>query len=86
MMSNSAWRNGAAVLFLTTLTRARVPIASLPTPENVDYLRTKRDRMGHLIDDLPTTDTTTSATTTSATITGATGNTTTSTRTTETTT
>ena len=28
----------------------RVPLAVHPTPENVRYLRTKRDRMGH---DLP---------------------------------
>jgi len=34
-----------------------VGLVSLPTahnPENVDYLTTKRDRMGHLIDGLPT--------------------------------
>jgi 3,4-dihydroxy 2-butanone 4-phosphate synthase / GTP cyclohydrolase II len=31
----------------------RVPIASVPTPENIEYLRTKRDRMGHLIEGLP---------------------------------
>jgi 3,4-dihydroxy 2-butanone 4-phosphate synthase / GTP cyclohydrolase II len=31
----------------------RVQMASIPTPENLDYLRTKRDRMGHLIEDLP---------------------------------
>ncbi len=27
----------------------RVPIESLPTPFNIDYLRTKRERMGHLL-------------------------------------
>lgn len=35
-----------------------VGLVSLPTahnPENVDYLTTKRDRMGHLIEGLPTT-------------------------------
>ena len=31
----------------------RVQMATYSTPENVRYLRTKRDRMGHLIDDLP---------------------------------
>jgi hypothetical protein len=30
-MSNSAWRNGAATLFLTTFTRTRLPIASVPS-------------------------------------------------------
>ncbi len=30
----------------------RVPLPVRPHPENVRYLRTKRDRMGHLIDDL----------------------------------
>ncbi len=30
----------------------RVPLASQPHPENVRYLRTKRDRMGHLLDEL----------------------------------
>ncbi len=36
-----------------------VGLVSLPTahnPENLDYLTTKRDRMGHLIDNLPPTD------------------------------
>jgi 3,4-dihydroxy 2-butanone 4-phosphate synthase/GTP cyclohydrolase II len=28
----------------------RVPINTIPTPENEAYLRTKRERMGHLID------------------------------------
>ena len=26
----------------------RVPLQSAPNPENIDYLRTKRERMGHL--------------------------------------
>jgi len=30
----------------------RVPLPSQPHPENVRYLRTKRDRMGHLLDEL----------------------------------
>ena len=30
----------------------RVPLAGRPHPENVRYLRTKRDRMGHLLDGL----------------------------------
>jgi 3,4-dihydroxy 2-butanone 4-phosphate synthase/GTP cyclohydrolase II len=28
----------------------RVPLASAPTPDNIAYLRTKRDRLGHLLD------------------------------------
>jgi len=31
----------------------RIPLPTRPTPENLTYLRTKRERMGHLIDDLP---------------------------------
>jgi len=27
-----------------------VPLVPIPTPENIKYLETKRDRMGHLID------------------------------------
>jgi 3,4-dihydroxy 2-butanone 4-phosphate synthase/GTP cyclohydrolase II len=30
----------------------RVPIESAPNPENIDYLRTKRERMGHLFENL----------------------------------
>jgi 3,4-dihydroxy 2-butanone 4-phosphate synthase/GTP cyclohydrolase II len=30
----------------------RVPLELSPTPENIDYLRTKRERMGHLLDGL----------------------------------
>ncbi|MHB1853650.1 MAG: bifunctional 3,4-dihydroxy-2-butanone-4-phosphate synthase/GTP cyclohydrolase II [Acidimicrobiales bacterium] len=30
----------------------RVPLESKPTPENIAYLRTKRDRMGHLLEGL----------------------------------
>jgi 3,4-dihydroxy 2-butanone 4-phosphate synthase/GTP cyclohydrolase II len=30
----------------------RVPLEAAPNPENIEYLRTKRERMGHLIDGL----------------------------------
>ena len=30
----------------------RVPLESVPNPENIKYLRTKRERMGHLLDGL----------------------------------
>jgi 3,4-dihydroxy 2-butanone 4-phosphate synthase/GTP cyclohydrolase II len=30
----------------------RVPLESIPNPENINYLRTKRERMGHLLEGL----------------------------------
>ena len=30
----------------------RVPVETIPNPENLEYLRTKRERMGHLLDGL----------------------------------
>jgi 3,4-dihydroxy 2-butanone 4-phosphate synthase / GTP cyclohydrolase II len=32
---------------------ARVPIETKPTPQNIEYLRTKREKLGHLLDGLP---------------------------------
>jgi GTP cyclohydrolase II len=31
-----------------------VPVTSTPNPENIEYLRTKQERMGHLLGDLDT--------------------------------
>jgi 3,4-dihydroxy 2-butanone 4-phosphate synthase/GTP cyclohydrolase II len=30
----------------------RVPLQSVPTPENIRYLRTKQQRLGHLLEGL----------------------------------
>ncbi|MEP6972554.1 MAG: bifunctional 3,4-dihydroxy-2-butanone-4-phosphate synthase/GTP cyclohydrolase II [Actinomycetota bacterium] len=32
---------------------ARVPIETEPTPQNIEYLRTKREKLGHLLEGLP---------------------------------
>jgi 3,4-dihydroxy 2-butanone 4-phosphate synthase/GTP cyclohydrolase II len=34
---------------------ARIPIETEPTPQNIEYLRTKREKMGHLLERLPET-------------------------------
>ena len=34
----------------------RIPIETQPTPQNVNYLRAKREKMGHLLDGLPAED------------------------------
>lgn len=34
----------------------RVPLQSDPNPENIRYLETKRDKMGHLLDSLQAID------------------------------
>jgi len=31
----------------------RIPLETEPTPENIGYLRTKREKMGHLLDVVP---------------------------------
>jgi 3,4-dihydroxy 2-butanone 4-phosphate synthase/GTP cyclohydrolase II len=48
LTNNPAKYGGLAGYGLTVEERVPTPVAT--TPENVDYLRTKRDRMGHLID------------------------------------
>ncbi len=52
LTNNPAKYGGLAGYGLSVEERVPTPVAT--TPENVDYLRTKRDRMGHLID-LPET-------------------------------
>jgi 3,4-dihydroxy 2-butanone 4-phosphate synthase/GTP cyclohydrolase II len=53
MTNNPAKYGGLAGYGLSVV--ERVPLATVPTPENVEYLRTKRDRLGHLLD-LPATE------------------------------
>jgi 3,4-dihydroxy 2-butanone 4-phosphate synthase / GTP cyclohydrolase II len=50
MTNNPAKYGGIAGFGLSVV--ERVPLMPMATPENVQYLRTKRDRMGHLIDGL----------------------------------
>lgn len=49
--NNPAKYSGLAGYHLSIVERVGLP--TIVTPENVRYLRTKRDRMGHLIGDLP---------------------------------
>ncbi|MGH3658023.1 MAG: GTP cyclohydrolase II, partial [Micromonosporaceae bacterium] len=51
LTNNPAKRAGLEGYGLTVLGRVELPIR--PTPENLAYLRTKRDRMGHLLEHLP---------------------------------
>jgi 3,4-dihydroxy 2-butanone 4-phosphate synthase/GTP cyclohydrolase II len=48
MTNNPAKYGGLAGFGLSVVERVSIPVEA--TPENVHYLRTKRDRMGHLID------------------------------------
>ena len=50
LTNNPAKRAGLEGYGLTVIGREPLPVR--PHPENVRYLRTKRDRMGHLLDDL----------------------------------
>jgi 3,4-dihydroxy 2-butanone 4-phosphate synthase/GTP cyclohydrolase II len=50
LTNNPAKRAGLEGYGLTIVGREPMPVR--PTPENVRYLRTKRDRMGHLLDGL----------------------------------
>jgi 3,4-dihydroxy 2-butanone 4-phosphate synthase/GTP cyclohydrolase II len=50
LTNNPAKRAGLEGYGLSILGREPMPVR--PHPENVRYLRTKRDRMGHLLDGL----------------------------------
>jgi 3,4-dihydroxy 2-butanone 4-phosphate synthase / GTP cyclohydrolase II len=50
MTNNPAKRDGLAGFGLEIV--ERVPLEVPPNPHNIDYLRTKRERMGHLLDGL----------------------------------
>ena len=51
LSNNPAKRAGLEGYGLSVL--GRVPLPTHQNPENIEYLRTKRDRMGHFIEDLP---------------------------------
>ena len=51
VLTNNPAKYGGLEGFELEITE-RVPLQSVPNPENIDYLRTKRERMGHLLDDL----------------------------------
>lgn len=50
MTNNPAKRAGIRGFGLSVV--ERVPLQSHPNPENIAYLQTKRDRMGHLLEDI----------------------------------
>jgi len=51
LMTNNPSKFGGLEGFGLEITD-RVPLESAPNPENIEYLRTKRERMGHLLDGL----------------------------------
>jgi 3,4-dihydroxy 2-butanone 4-phosphate synthase/GTP cyclohydrolase II len=51
IMTNNPSKYGGLEGFGLDITD-RVPIESSPNPENIEYLRTKRERMGHLLEGL----------------------------------
>ncbi len=51
LMTNNPTKFGGLEGFGLEITD-RVPLESAPNPENIEYLRTKRERMGHLLDGL----------------------------------
>jgi 3,4-dihydroxy 2-butanone 4-phosphate synthase/GTP cyclohydrolase II len=50
-MTNNPGKYGGIEGFGLEITE-RVPLESVPNPENIHYLRTKRERMGHLLEGL----------------------------------
>ena len=55
LMTNNPAKYGGIEGFGLEVT-GRVPLISEPNPENVSYLRTKAERMGHLLDELEDSD------------------------------
>ncbi len=51
LMTNNPVKYGGLEGFGLDITE-RVPLTPSPNPENIEYLRTKRERMGHLLDGL----------------------------------
>jgi 3,4-dihydroxy 2-butanone 4-phosphate synthase / GTP cyclohydrolase II len=51
MLTNNPSKKGGLAGFGITITE-RVPLQIAPNPENIAYLRTKRERMGHLLEGL----------------------------------
>jgi 3,4-dihydroxy 2-butanone 4-phosphate synthase/GTP cyclohydrolase II len=51
LMTNNPSKYGGLEGFGLEITE-RVPVHTSPNPENIGYLRTKRERLGHLIDGL----------------------------------
>lgn len=52
LLTNNPLKQAGMKGYRLTVT-GRVPLPTRATDENLDYLRTKRDRMGHLIENLP---------------------------------
>jgi 3,4-dihydroxy 2-butanone 4-phosphate synthase / GTP cyclohydrolase II len=51
LLTNNPAKKGGLTGFGLTVTE-RVPLQTVPNPENIRYLRTKRERMGHLLEGL----------------------------------
>jgi 3,4-dihydroxy 2-butanone 4-phosphate synthase/GTP cyclohydrolase II len=51
LMTNNPAKYGGLEGFGLNIT-SRIPLESSPTPQNIAYLRTKKDRMGHLLEGL----------------------------------
>ncbi len=51
LLTNNPAKRGGLEGFGLEVT-GRVPLESKPNPENIGYLKTKRERMGHLLEGL----------------------------------